>query len=447
MVDDPWKTMPQEMKHLPHSRSGSPLPADQPTDWASATGGLSPATVARLRGEPVVPIRNLASPMSGLQQPDHGVGTLCDGSPDSSASLDRGTTAQRSSSLEPILRELLLQQQEGMRSLMREMLQLQHRTGDCNGSPGTPLSQRTASTSSSGSGAPVSKPPAFGGDRPREWLLQMEWYYEDLGWTESKRLRDVVQHLKGEALSHWCTFVETGLPLPNTWEELRQCILERFACKSEGQVLRELRATRWDGSLDSLSARFARALSEGAPPPADLVARIFVSRVPYPIMEKVGRASFASWTEAREAVRRVLAPREMLRELWLSEAPGTEKRDYIDQKRDNRQQVPSGRGAPERYAAQRDRGLHRPQVSGTLGGRAETQLRCHMCNGIGHRAKDCPNQHQSNLKAGQTCVNCRGVGHWANSCTSTKRTTSTAGRPEGAREEGQQQPQRGNGTA
>ena len=45
-------------------------------------------------------------------------------------------------------------------------------------------------------------------------------------------------------------------------------------------------------------------------------------------------------------------------------------------------------------------------------------LVCHLCQGKGHRAKECPSRDLTTRRDGSKCRKCGGMGHWARACPS-----------------------------
>ncbi|KAL8451781.1 hypothetical protein Emed_001772 [Eimeria media] len=148
----------------------------------------------------------------------------------------------------------------------------------------------------------------------------MERYHDRIRLDPSLRVGDAFQYLQGAALSHFC-FAAQNATAPATWENFREFILERFSCQGVGETIRRLYGLRWKGSLERLAAEFSAVLSQGVPPPQSQLIPIFLSRIPLHMVRELDTANFATWTEAKEALRRALSPKEHLTEQWLANAP------------------------------------------------------------------------------------------------------------------------------
>ncbi|KAL8442273.1 hypothetical protein Emed_007349 [Eimeria media] len=165
----------------------------------------------------------------------------------------------------------------------------------------------------------LKQPPQFEGKAPREWLEQMERYHDRIRLDPSVRVDDAFQYLQGPALSHFCFASQNGTA-PATWENFREFILERFSYQGIGETIRRLRDLRWKGSLERLAAEFSAVLSQGVSPPQSELVDLFLGRVPLHLVTELGTADFATWTEAKEALRRIRSPKEHLTARWLVNA-------------------------------------------------------------------------------------------------------------------------------
>ncbi len=256
---------------------------------------------------------------------------------------------------------------------------------------------------------PVNPPSKFNGQKPREWLSQMEQYYTILGFSDSLRVMDVFSFLEGPALSHYCLARKDGRD-PKTWEDFTQFITQRFCPRSEGATLRRLRELKWDGSLDSLIERFASVLEEGTPPAEIEIIRLFLGRIPWTMCCHLRTVYYPSWTAVAEAIRVEEDPRDVVKQFWLTEVQ-PELRE-LDERL-------SGGYMLTNHSAVDWQKLHTHPAESSRGRRAE--LSCYTCGGSGHKAHTCPTAHEQTMKEGAICNKCAGRGHWARDCT-TKQT-------------------------
>ena len=282
-------------------------------------------------------------------------------------------------------------------------------------------------------------PPTFNGDSPREWFHLMEGFFYNVGFDKSMWVSHAVQCLRGPALTYWCSFKEDNLPLPETWEDFKAFILQRFTYMSEGEVLEELRRIRWEGSLDKLSDKFSQVLGKGGTPHPFRVANVFLSRLPLEVARKLGKCNFDKWTDCREAARKVMTPDKSIIEAWLTEAPQEVKDQYYRNLGSSSQQKPKERKTSS------DRKVTKGSEK-----RKSTSVKppifCYTCKGKGHRSSDCPNSDATKFKENSVCNNCKGVGHYAQNCPSSRLPAALSHNPAApAAAQGTRQPQQGNG--
>ena len=247
-------------------------------------------------------------------------------------------------------------------------------------------------------------PSKFNGQKPREWLTQMEQYYEISGFSESMQLKDVLSFLEGPGLSHYCLARSAG-KAPKTWEEFCQFIMQRFCLYTEGETMRRLMQIKWEGSLDRVIERFASVLDEGTPPPDAQLVQIFMGRLPWALLTKLDSMNYPTWTAMSEALRAATNPHDIMRQHWLTYAEPTvlkldsESSGYIAANR-----RPVDRRPPQMNSSEpsKDR---RDEVS------------CYTCGGLGHKAHTCPTATAQTKKEGAICNECGGKNHWARDCT------------------------------
>lgn len=267
----------------------------------------------------------------------------------------------------------------------------------------------------------INPPPPFDGTRPREWLQQIEHYYEVLGLQDEMRVKNVFTQLTGPALSHYCMARSDGVD-PKTWGDFKEFILERFSYRGVGETLRRLRTLRWEGSLDRLAARFNEVLAHGVPPPQVDLVRLFVARVLLHMLANLPNKSVTdmTWTQVKRALEQANASMDQLTDWWLTNASPDllrlaestphllppEFRKHRDQRNHPPAQPKGGSGAQDPR--------RRQQLSG--GERSSGDTICSGCGGVGHRARQCPSTNEETKRDGATCNRRRGLEHWARHC-------------------------------
>ena len=253
-------------------------------------------------------------------------------------------------------------------------------------------------------------PRQFEGTGVREWLGQIEAYFHDRGFSDQERLGNIQEHLVGEPLQFWSTLLFRHGNPPTTWREFRHLMLTHYAGATGTEVLKRLREVRWQGCLNQFSSEFATVVSSGDPVDPILVSKIYVSRLPEEIFEKMEVVQFPDWTLAREAAKKVLNERYERAEIRRCEAPRDEwGRILIPRLSGHVLAPPTPECASEFTRSAIERA---PRVSDREGDKG-----CRMCLGQGHFARDCPNQDPSKRKPGQACYRCKGVGHLGRDCS------------------------------
>ncbi|KAL8435238.1 hypothetical protein ACSSS7_002616 [Eimeria intestinalis] len=153
------------------------------------------------------------------------------------------------------------------------------------------------------------RPPAFHGQRPQERLAKLRRDPWLAGLPKRLRVEDAFKYLEGSAFTHLSSAQKAG-KAPTTWEDFERFILSRFSHQSVGESIKRLRALRWKGSLERLVARFDNVVAESGPPPEANSVRIFVSRIPFRFVGLLCHQHFDTWSEAKEALSKALAPEE-----------------------------------------------------------------------------------------------------------------------------------------
>ena len=285
------------------------------------------------------------------------------------------------------------------------------------------------------------EPMPFEGNNPREWLLQMQQYYDLRQFDEATRLRDAPFHLRGDAhMFYYTTMQQNPELLPKTWQEFEQMLIKRFSARSPVETLRRLSEIRYKGSVADVTREFARICAEGDPLPNDVLLKYYLACFPKSMVERALRQNFTTWVEAsdfflnenrdigfRLAEWYQLARPEWKRECendpqcqregWMIHAKANSNRTYDNRKTYHQQQ-------PKEYIGQKGDKTGTPQ--GQRQGNNDNKdsslrgLVCHGCKGRGHRIKECPSRNVETRRIGQRCHKCGGADHWASSCPSPK---------------------------
>lgn len=303
-----------------------------------------------------------------------------------------------------------------------------------DGTTGSGISSSATPPSAAGSPwvAPLTvAPPQFTGENCREWFHQMEFFYKNMGWEETKCVEHAVQYLRGPALGYWFSEFGTGRrQIPKTWENFKNLMFQRFSNISEVTLLKELRSLEWEGSLDTLSTKFSTILSKGDQPNPAKVAQIFFSRLPYDIAVRIGPREFESWTECKEKARELITGIEAATQIWLAEAPYRAREYYFKSLKNVPSYAALGGGDnqdPVTVSAAKKPSRQQSPVPGSGDPKVP---RCGKCKGTGHRTKQCVDLDSPKYRGeGVVCGMCKGVGHFAQGCPNHNTAVARRGKP------------------
>ena len=289
--------------------------------------------------------------------------------------------------------------------------------------------------------ARITPPPLFNGEGARNWLLQIELFHKFNRRPEEGRIADAVQFLTGPALADYALLASQG-DEPQTWEEFRAWLLQRFSHRSEAETVRRLQEVKWQGSLDQLCNRFADIVSQGVPLSQIELQRLFVRALPLDLVVLFKRTHFDTWLQMKDYLIRETAPQDHWVNIWLTSVPQDDILEAwqrtphlfpvaFQQKMHRQQGAPRlfgavgahGRPTTPRGALPRDftpsRGYDNPRNT------TSANLRCNICNAPGHLARQCPNLSDLIAKDNSKCSRCGGIGHWARDCPTRPGLIST----------------------
>ena len=201
-------------------------------------------------------------------------------------------------------------------------------------------------------------------------------------------------------------------------------------------VIKQLRATKYRGNLYEICKKLSAVLSQGEQPPDQELIKIFLARFPWEMVKEADRRQFSSWIEAKDFIEAKHRSRGKWAQEYYMEACEEYRKDMLRDRevqahgwldtenveRDKgRREVMNtaatrgdSRGRPASFRYPAERLNNRQSVEGT----PQNPGRCFMCNGEGHRARQCPNANPATKKDGNRCRRCGGVGHWAMACPS-----------------------------
>lgn len=285
----------------------------------------------------------------------------------------------------------------------------------------------------------VQEPMPFNGANPREWLLQMQQYYDLRGFSEELRLKDVPFRLRGDAHMFYYTLVQHYPErIPKTWAGFVKLLTQRFSSRTPVETLQRLLQIKYRDSVSDVTTQFARVCAEGDPLPQDKLIHVYLSRFPKTMVDEAMKEDFSTWVEASEYLQRQNRRLTMKLAEWYQLAPPEFKREVEMDKQcmregwilknpvnTNFKSLPPGRQGLSGKGAEANRGV--PAVARNQQGQEKPNfnkfletLVCHQCQGRGHRVKDCPSRDLATRRDGSRCRKCGGLGHWASSCPSPR---------------------------
>ena len=270
------------------------------------------------------------------------------------------------------------------------------------------------------------KPAKCDGTYVRDWLVQIDRYFNRLKLNDALRLEEVVYFLEGKALQHWAvTADQHPQHLPQNWTEFAEFMLARFCGNTIGHTLTKLYQLRFKGDFDELTEEFGEILSQGENPPQDMLVQLYLSRFPLRMVQSAVQREFHSWVEARDYMRTQVGAKQGGALQWFCMAPDEFRREAEADARLQREGwIPAGLANFRLPAPERTRRILieevRPREPRRPAGTQTSTLKCYQCQGTGHRARECPNQRLETKKEGQRCHKCGGVGHWASACPTVR---------------------------
>ncbi|CDJ50890.1 hypothetical protein EBH_0037220 [Eimeria brunetti] len=105
-------------------------------------------------------------------------------------------------------------------------------------------------SSSDRRGGTFRAPLDFNSERPKEWLMQINQYYNALQMNDEARLADVAPFLTGTAVSYDCTTKRRAPALkPTTWEQFQHFIMQIFGMTPLVTTIRRLKEIEYKGSF------------------------------------------------------------------------------------------------------------------------------------------------------------------------------------------------------
>ena len=279
----------------------------------------------------------------------------------------------------------------------------------------------------------VEPPPRFDGTKVHEWLAQIENYFTQLGFDDEERLIRAPSFLTGRALSYWYTIqTRSTSDVPRSWADFCTLMSSRFGGRTTGETIRLLQELEYQGDLEEVANKFGDILAEGEPLPPIEELQLFVTRFPKEMMVPVMRQKPETWVDARELLRRQIGEEKELALMWYRyTTPGLRKQAERDPKLRQEGWLPislakareDGRGINYRELNSRagqgqTNELRKRHFTRDDRRRENQEIKCHICSGQGHIARNCPNTKLDKLRVGQRCHKCGGYGHWSSSCSS-----------------------------
>ncbi len=279
----------------------------------------------------------------------------------------------------------------------------------------------------------VEPPPRFDGTNVQEWLAQMEKYFTQQGYDDEERLDRVTAFLTGRALTYWYTMqTRSTFVMPGSWAEYCDFMIKRFSGRSVGETVRLLQELEYEGDLEEGADKFGDILAEGEQLSAEEELKLFVTRFPLDMVEPIMDQGPETWVDARELLRRRTGLKKERNLMWYRyTTPRLRREVERDPKRQQEGWLPTSptKAREERGGINyRERGA-KPnqgqtndwqgrQFVGEDRKKDNQETKCHICSGVGHIARDCPNTKLDKLRVGQRCHKCGGYGHWASGCSS-----------------------------
>ena len=276
-------------------------------------------------------------------------------------------------------------------------------------------------------------PPRFDGTNVREWLAQMENYFTNQGYDDEERLRRVTSFLTGRALSYWYTMqTRSTLNMPRTWADYCTFMIHRFSGRSMGETIRLLQEIKYKGDLEEVANKFGDILEEGEQLTIEEELNLFVTRFPIDMVEPIMDQNPETWVDARELLRKRTGIKKERAIMWYRyTTPELRREAERDPKRQQEGWLPisPAKMREERGGInyrEREIRLGQGQTNDWRGRqfaredrkRENQEIKCHICSGLGHIARNCPNTKLDKLRSGQRCHKCGGYGHWASACSS-----------------------------
>lgn len=278
----------------------------------------------------------------------------------------------------------------------------------------------------------LNPPPAFNGQGARNWLFQIEIYHRSIGQPESLRVNDAVSFLTGPALDDYGLMASQG-EQPQTWEEFRRWIMQRFNHQSESETVTRLLEIRWQGSLDLLCQQFAAIVSQGEPPSHPELQRLFIRALPLDLVDLLDHTRFATWLQIKDFLIAKTKPKDYWKNMWLTTVPQPVLEDAwrrmphlfptAFQQLALRRQLPQGTYSGARPASRPIPSwpsqvvANPPQRNPTVPRNPNmANIRCNLCNAVGHIARQCLTATAQGSNDVLRCGRCGGIGHWAKEC-------------------------------